>query len=48
MLMVWLFGCGCGFLNAIINAFAKSWDKIWAQLDSTTLLSVPAFFMCRP
>jgi len=32
ILVVWLFGCGCGFLNAIVNAFAKSWDKIWAQL----------------
>jgi ABC-type polysaccharide/polyol phosphate export permease len=32
VLVVWLLGCGCGFLNAVINAFAKSWDKIWAQL----------------
>lgn len=31
-LVVWLLGCGCGFINAVINAFAKSWDKIWAQL----------------
>jgi capsular polysaccharide transport system permease protein len=31
MLMVWLFGCGCGFINAVINAFSKSWDKIWVQ-----------------
>jgi ABC-type polysaccharide/polyol phosphate export permease/tetratricopeptide (TPR) repeat protein len=29
---IWLFGCGCGFINAIVNAFCKSWDKIWAQL----------------
>ncbi len=29
---VWLFACGCGFVNAVVNAFAKSWDKIWAQL----------------
>lgn len=32
LLVVWLLGCGCGFLNAAINAFAKSWDKIWVQL----------------
>jgi ABC-type polysaccharide/polyol phosphate export permease/Flp pilus assembly protein TadD len=32
LLVIWLLGCGCGFLNAVINAFAKSWDKIWAQL----------------
>jgi capsular polysaccharide transport system permease protein len=32
LVVVWLLGCGCGFLNAVINAFAKSWDKIWAQL----------------
>ena len=29
---VWLFGCGFGFVNAVVNAFFKSWDKIWAQL----------------
>ena len=32
LLVVWLLGCGCGFINAVINAFVKSWDKIWAQL----------------
>jgi capsular polysaccharide transport system permease protein len=32
LLVVWLLGCGFGFFNAVINAFAKSWDKIWAQL----------------
>src|SRR3954454_11320864 len=30
--VVWLLGCGAGFLNAVITAFFKSWDKIWAQL----------------
>jgi len=29
---VWLFGCGVGFINAVLNAFFKSWDKIWAQV----------------
>jgi ABC-type polysaccharide/polyol phosphate export permease len=29
---VWLFGCGFGFVNAVITAFFKSWDKIWSQL----------------
>jgi capsular polysaccharide transport system permease protein len=29
---VWVFGCGFGFINAVINAFSKSWDKIWVQL----------------
>jgi capsular polysaccharide transport system permease protein len=29
---VWLLGCGFGFVNAVVNAFCKSWDKIWAQL----------------
>jgi capsular polysaccharide transport system permease protein len=32
LLVVWLIGLGCGFANAVINAFTKSWDKIWAQL----------------
>ncbi len=29
---VWLLGCGFGFINAVVNAFFRSWDKIWAQL----------------
>jgi ABC-type polysaccharide/polyol phosphate export permease/predicted Zn-dependent protease len=29
---VWVFACGCGFINAVINAFCKSWDKIWNQV----------------
>ena len=29
---VWLLGCGFGFVNAVVNMFFKSWDKIWAQL----------------
>ena len=32
VIAVWLFGCGVGFVNAVLNAFFKSWDKIWAQL----------------
>jgi capsular polysaccharide transport system permease protein len=32
LLAVWLLGCGCGFVNAVVNGFTKSWDKIWAQL----------------
>jgi capsular polysaccharide transport system permease protein len=32
VLVVWVFGCGCGFINAVVNAFSKSWDKIWVQL----------------
>ncbi len=32
VIAVWLFGCGVGFINAVLNAFCKGWDKIWAQL----------------
>lgn len=32
LLAVWLFACGVGFLNAVITAFWKGWDKIWAQV----------------
>ena len=32
IVVVWLLGCGFGYLNAVVNAFMKSWDKIWAQL----------------
>jgi capsular polysaccharide transport system permease protein len=31
VLVVWLLGLGFGFFNAVVTAFAKSWDKIWAQ-----------------
>jgi ABC-type polysaccharide/polyol phosphate export permease/Flp pilus assembly protein TadD len=32
VIAVWLFGCGVGFINAVLNAFCKGWDKIWAQV----------------
>lgn len=32
LVVVWLFGMGCGILNAVINVFFKSWDKFWVQL----------------
>ena len=35
VIAVSLFGCGIGLINAVINAFFKSWDKIWAQLTRT-------------
>jgi len=31
ILTVWLLACGCGMINAVLNAFVKAWDKIWAQ-----------------
>ena len=30
--VVWVLGLGCGFVNAVVNGFFKSWDKIWVQL----------------
>jgi len=30
--VVWLFACGCGFVNAVVSVFCKSWDKVWANL----------------
>jgi capsular polysaccharide transport system permease protein len=30
--LVWLFACGCGFINAVLNACWKSWDKVWNQI----------------
>jgi capsular polysaccharide transport system permease protein len=30
--LVWLFACGCGFINAVLNVWSKSWDKIWNQI----------------
>jgi ABC-type polysaccharide/polyol phosphate export permease/Flp pilus assembly protein TadD len=30
--VVWLLACGCGLVNAVTNAFCKSWDTIWNQV----------------
>ena len=40
-----LFGCGVGFVNAVINAFFKSWDKIWAQLTRTLYFCSGIFYV---
>jgi capsular polysaccharide transport system permease protein len=40
-----LFGCGIGFVNAVINAFVKSWDKIWAQLTRTLYFCSGIFYV---
>ncbi len=32
LLAVWIFASGCGFINAVITGFFKSWDKIWPQV----------------
>jgi capsular polysaccharide transport system permease protein len=42
---VWLLGCGFGFVNAVINAFFKSWDKIWAQLTRTLYFCSGIFYV---
>jgi ABC-type polysaccharide/polyol phosphate export permease/Flp pilus assembly protein TadD len=30
--VVWVLACGCGFINAVLNALFRSWDKIWNQV----------------
>jgi capsular polysaccharide transport system permease protein len=30
--LVWVLACGCGFINAVINGWWKSWDKVWNQV----------------
>jgi capsular polysaccharide transport system permease protein len=40
-----LFGCGVGLINAVINAFFKSWDKIWAQLTRTLYFCSGIFYV---
>jgi ABC-type polysaccharide/polyol phosphate export permease/Flp pilus assembly protein TadD len=42
---VWLLGCGFGFVNAVINAFSKSWDKIWAQLTRVLYFCSGIFYV---
>jgi ABC-type polysaccharide/polyol phosphate export permease/Flp pilus assembly protein TadD len=41
----WLFACGCGFINAVINAFFKAWDKIWAQLTRMLYFGSGIFYV---
>jgi ABC-type polysaccharide/polyol phosphate export permease/Flp pilus assembly protein TadD len=45
VIAVWLFGCGVGFMNAVLNAFFKSWDKIWAQLTRTLYFCSGIFYV---
>ena len=45
VIAVSLFGCGIGFVNAVINAFFKSWDKIWAQLTRTLYFCSGIFYV---
>jgi ABC-type polysaccharide/polyol phosphate export permease/Flp pilus assembly protein TadD len=40
-----LFGCGIGLINAVINAFFKSWDKIWGQLTRTLYFCSGIFYV---
>jgi ABC-type polysaccharide/polyol phosphate export permease/Flp pilus assembly protein TadD len=42
---VWLLGCGFGFVNAVVNAFFKSWDKIWAQLTRVLYFCSGIFYV---
>jgi capsular polysaccharide transport system permease protein len=42
---VWLLGCGFGFVNAVVNAFCKSWDKIWAQLTRVLYFCSGIFYV---
>lgn len=45
VIAVWLFGCGVGFVNAVINGFCKAWDKIWAQLTRTLYFCSGIFYV---
>jgi capsular polysaccharide transport system permease protein len=42
---VWLLACGVGFVNAVVNAFCKSWDKIWAQLTRVLYFCSGIFYV---
>jgi ABC-type polysaccharide/polyol phosphate export permease len=45
LVVVWVFACGCGFINAVVNAFAKSWDKIWAQVTRVLYFCSGIFYV---
>ncbi|HKM72337.1 MAG TPA: tetratricopeptide repeat protein [Stellaceae bacterium] len=45
VIAVWLLGCGLGFINAVLNAFFKSWDKIWAQLTRALYFCSGIFYV---
>ncbi|HEV2301739.1 MAG TPA: tetratricopeptide repeat protein [Stellaceae bacterium] len=41
----WLLGCGCGIVNAVVNRFVKSWDKIWVQLARVLYFTSGIFYV---
>jgi capsular polysaccharide transport system permease protein len=45
VIAVWLFGCGLGFINAVLISFFKSWDKIWAQLTRVLYFCSGIFYV---
>jgi capsular polysaccharide transport system permease protein len=32
LLVTAMFGCGFGFINAVLTVLCRSWDKIWPQI----------------
>jgi ABC-type polysaccharide/polyol phosphate export permease len=45
IVLVWLFSCGLGFINAVANAFCKSWDKLWVQLVRVLYFASGIFYV---
>jgi ABC-type polysaccharide/polyol phosphate export permease/Flp pilus assembly protein TadD len=43
--VVWLLACGCGFVNAVLNAFCKSWDTIWSQVTRVLYFCSGIFYV---
>ena len=41
----WLFGCGWGVINAVVNRFVKSWDKVWVQLTRALYFASGIFYV---
>ncbi|MBV8888121.1 MAG: tetratricopeptide repeat protein [Alphaproteobacteria bacterium] len=38
-------GCGCGFINAVLDALFKSWDKVWVQLTRVLYFCSGIFYV---
>ena len=41
------FGCGCGYINAVLTVFFRSWDKTYSQLTRILYFISGIFYVPR-
>jgi len=45
LLVTGVFGCGVGFINAVVTAFFRSWEKVFAQLTRLLYFTSGIFYV---